>query len=105
MDNYDRLAELPKTVAEAADWLDFMLTDDMKREMRQATEAELPLLRLALGAYVRQCLGPGAVDKALLAEAGAKDAEGVSAVVIEALWRKLGGNSSRRPPASQQGRT
>ena len=88
MDEQSLPSEFPHTVAEAVDWLESVLSDDGLAQLAAREEADLIDLHFGLGAYVRNSLNLWQ-NEALMADADVADEDGASAVIIEALWRRL----------------
>ncbi len=74
--------------AEAVDWLESVLPDDDLKKLAAMAQDDLIELHFRLGLFVRNSLQVW-TNEPLKKDAGVSHEDDVSAVVIEALWRKL----------------
>ncbi len=81
-------SEYPKTVADAVEWLESMLPEGDKEKLASMAVDDLVRLHFGLGTYIRNSLQVWR-NKPLMADAGVNHEDDVSAVIIEALWRRL----------------
>jgi hypothetical protein len=86
--NNDLPGEFPKTVAEAVEWLAAVLDDQELTRIAAMEKDDLVGLHFGLGMYVRNSLQVWS-NRPLMEDADASHEDDVSAVIIEALWRKL----------------
>jgi hypothetical protein len=86
--NNDLPGEFPKTVVDAVEWLAAVLNDQELADIAALDRDDLVGLHFGLGTYVRNSLQVWS-NRPLMEDAGASHEDDVSAVIIEALWRKL----------------
>ena len=79
----------PKTVKEAVDILDHIMTDEEKHNIKNKTHEELVDFHFGLGQAIRNEFGLWNENYELIADSKAKDADEASMVIIKALWDKL----------------
>jgi len=80
---------LPRTVAEAVQWLILELNQTEKGEVAGTPEEDLIGLCFGLGSRIRNELGLQGDNPALFSSCGKANADDASLVIIRALWARL----------------
>jgi len=80
--------DYPRTVKDAVDWLESVLSDEDLSKLTAMPQDELIDLHFGLGMYIRNSLQVW-YNEPLRKDAGVDHEDDVSAVIIERLWRKL----------------
>lgn len=79
----------PETVDQAVGVLLGLLPDGEKAKIAAMSRDDLVALHLGLGVWIRNNLGLWSENRVLLESARAQNSDDASAVIIEALWRRL----------------
>ena len=80
---------VPTTVGVAVRVLMQVVPDGEQRAIGRMSEDEMHELGLGLGMWIRNNFGLWQGNEALLADAGALDPDGASAVIIRTFWTRL----------------
>ena len=83
----------PRTIQEAVELLLTELSEKDRQAIRIMAEEQLPSLHFSLGNYIRNGFGLWGGNEELLKaccpDGAPRNADGASAVIMRALWRKL----------------
>ncbi len=88
-------SEYPKTVADAVEWLKSVMEPADLDRIAGMAEEELSSLHFGLGLFIRNSLQVWH-NSELKADAGVEHDDDVSAVIIQALWRRLKDETERK---------